>query len=255
MILFLFEGKQREPALYQTIQRIFFPKENQHIVCSFGNNIYELYKELQEYDGDGDLVAVLMDKFRDKDDNPFKGIKTASDFSEIYLFFDYDFHNRNLSLEEINREVSEMLEMFSDESENGKLYINYPMVESIRYTKYLPDAEYYSYKVTREQCRNFKHIASEFSDYNSFDYVQIDPRKKPTKEKLEQLRNNWQYLIEQNIVKANFICTGNRNIPDRKEDISQGIIFKEQLIKYVLTDCCSVPVLCAFPLFLYDYFK
>ena len=62
-----------------------------------------------------------------------------SDFSEVYLFFDYDFQNKNLELSEINSQLTEMLDFFSDETDNGKLYINYPMIESIRCTRKLPD--------------------------------------------------------------------------------------------------------------------
>ena len=76
--------------------------------------------------------------------------------SEIFLFFDYDFQESRLTLEENNRHIGEMLEYFNDETENGKLYINYPMVESVFYTKQLPDKDYLSYYVTREECHNFK---------------------------------------------------------------------------------------------------
>lgn len=137
MILFVLEGKKREPYLCNVIQSLFFPEENESIICSFGNNIYELYKELCEYGGDGDIVSLLMEKFSGKEDNPFKNIDRSSDFSEIYLFFDYDFHNINLPLKELDKQIREMLDMFDDETENGKLYINYPMIESIRYTKEL----------------------------------------------------------------------------------------------------------------------
>ena len=45
MILFVFEGNEREPRLYRTLERLYFPRENDNIICSFGNNIYELYNE------------------------------------------------------------------------------------------------------------------------------------------------------------------------------------------------------------------
>ena len=118
MILFVFEGKEREPRLFDTIQRLFFHKENTTIVCSFGNNIYELYRELSALDGAGDLVSLLQKRYEGAPDNPFKQIENSSDFSEIYLFFDYDFHNSNLSLEQINGQLSEMLQMFDDETES-----------------------------------------------------------------------------------------------------------------------------------------
>ena len=62
MILFIFEGKEREPFLYKTLERLYFPKRNENIICSFRNNIYELYHELLEYDGFGDVVSIMREK-------------------------------------------------------------------------------------------------------------------------------------------------------------------------------------------------
>lgn len=62
MILFVFEGVKREPDLFRTIQRLYFSNRKEQIVCSYNNNIYQLYKDLQEYDGDGDIVSLLMEK-------------------------------------------------------------------------------------------------------------------------------------------------------------------------------------------------
>ena len=91
MILFVFEGVKREPDLFRTIQRLYFANKDEQIVCSYNNNIYQLYKDLQEYDGDGDIVSLLMEKFAGRADNPLNDIDASADISEIYLFFDYDF--------------------------------------------------------------------------------------------------------------------------------------------------------------------
>jgi hypothetical protein len=255
MILFVFEGKEREPRLFDTIQRLFFPKENTTIVCSFGNNNYELYRELSALDGAGDLVFLLQKRYEGALDNPFRDVGNASDFSEIYLFFDYDFHNGNLSLEQMNGQLAEMLSLFDDETDNGKLYINYPMIESIRYTKRLPDMDFYQYSVSREQCRNFKKLAADFSDYASLDFILLDDRKAPTEKKLESLKSNWEYLKAQNVCKANYLCHDCNALPEHKCDVSQNRIFEAQLKKYVAKETCEVAVLNAFPLFLYEYFK
>lgn len=254
MILFVFEGKKREPDLFRSLQKLFFPRENEQIVCSFGNNLYQLYKDLKEYGDDGDVVSVLMEKFEGEENNPFSGVERSSDFSEIFLFFDYDFHNANLPLEEINKQVREMLSVFNDETDKGKLYINYPMIESIRYTKELPDLFYYTYIIEREQCGCFKGLAADFSFYRSLDFIQIDKRKIPSEEEMEKLKNNWMYLKEQNVSKANYICSGVNSIPLCKDVISQDKIFDKQLEKYVWQNPCRVSVLNAFPLFLYEYF-
>lgn len=83
-----------------------------------------------------------------------------------------------------------MLKMFDDETGNGKLYINYPMVESIRYTKELPDEEYRHYTVSRALCHDFKRLAREFSFYDSFDHILFKEGEKPTKDKYLKIKDN-----------------------------------------------------------------
>ena len=257
MILFVFEGEYREPELFATIQKMFFPKDNERIAYSFGNNIYELYNELSKLDDAGDLVSLLQERCSGQADNPFEGLN-SSDFSEIYLFFDYDFQNKNLELSEINRQLKEMLSIFNDETEYGKLYINYPMIESIRYTKELPDDKYYEYVVSRAECSSFRRLAADFSAYSSLDFILIDPRKELSElseKKLRSLRDNWENLKVQNVNKANFICHSKNEKPNKKEEVSQMLIFESQLQKHVNKEQSEVAILNAFPLFLYEYFK
>lgn len=251
MILFVFEGKKREPDLFKTIQQLYFPKDNNQILCSFGNNIYDLYKEVESLKINGedysDIVSLL--KRKNKKDSALANVNSSSDFSEIYLFFDYDFQEKYISIEEINVRVKEMLSLFDNETENGKLYINYPMVESIRYTKKLPDDDYYSYVVSRADCHNFKNLATHFSAYSSLDFILINSKSS----NMDKVKYNWDLLKMQNTKKANYICSGNNFLPEKNDCISQQYIFDNQLNKYVLTND-SVAVLNAFPLFLYEYF-
>ena len=255
MILFVFEGKRREPDIFKTLEFLFFPK-GQTIVCSFGNSIYELYRKLEKLDGAGDIVSLLRDINRDNPDSPFSPEVKSSDFSEIFLFFDYDFQNKNLTLAQMNQQVAEMLSLFDDETENGKLYINYPMIEAIRYTKELPDNHYYEYTVSRMVCRDkgFKDLAQQFSAYGSLDFIVLDFRREPGRRKCEKVKQNWSLLEKQTVVKANYICTEKLSMPINKETISQIRIFEAQLSKYINTKN-EVSILSAFPLFNYEYFK
>ena len=68
MILFVFEGEKREPELFRAIEKLFF-KDSQHIVCSFENNIYELYQRLKNLDDSGDIVSVLREKYDGRTDS------------------------------------------------------------------------------------------------------------------------------------------------------------------------------------------
>ena len=224
MILFVFEDDEREPRLYRTLERLYFPKQNANIICSFGNNIYDLYNELQEYDGDGDIVALMRERLADRGDATLDGIRN-SDISETFLFFDYDFQNSQLSLDEINRRVEEML--------TGKLYINYPMIESIRYTKELPDDAYAGYTIGRDACKDFKRLAREFSAYDSLDHLLFKDGVTPAKDKYLKVKDNWEYLRTMNVCKANLLTTGLFTMPRKKSDIGQLAIFNNQVMKYV----------------------
>lgn len=253
MILFVFEGEEREPRIFRTIRRLFFG-EGEIIICSFGNNIYELYRQLQDLEGDGDIVSVLRE-------NRANGLPVgvcSSDFSEIYLFFDYDFQNENLTLEEMNQRLEEMLELFDDETDNGKLYVSYPMVESLCYTKELPDEHFFEYAIRRCDCveHSFKDLAAAFSYYRSFDFIELPDQghHKAGKQEFARVRNNWIHLVDQHIVKANYICSGHCCRPEDKEAVSQQKIFVAQLGKYLTVED-SVAILNAFPLFLFEYFK
>lgn len=254
MILFVFEGERREPRLFETLKRLFFSRDLNTIICSFGNNLYELYNQLSELGDAGDIVSLLRKKYEDSSNNPFQEVSVTSDISETYLFFDYDFHH-HISLDEINSRVRKMLRLFNDETENGKLYISYPMIESIYYTKTLPDADYQKYIVEKEDCCDFKSRVREFSDYKDLGFILFHLSKKPTKNEYLTRRENWCYLVDMNVRKANWICTGVNSYPLHKADISQDNIFEKQLQKYVNTDRCCVAILNSFPLFIFDYFQ
>jgi hypothetical protein len=204
-------------------------------------------------DCNGDIVSVLREKLSNRGDSTLDSLK-SSDFSEIYLFFDYDFQHAHLSSEEINKRVEEMLQFYCEETENGKLYINYPMVESIRYTKELPDNDYVNYTVDRKDCSDFKRMANVFSYYKSLDYILFKEGEIPTKEKFNKIKDNWVYLKDMNVCKANFIVSGKYEKPINKSDIDQKMIFQNQISKYIEKNDC-VTVLNSFPIFIYEYFK
>lgn len=252
MILFVFEGAEREPRIFKTLERLFFGKE-ERLVCSFRNNIYELYRQLREFEGDGDIVSILREN-----NAQLPSCIKSSDFSEIYLFFDYDFQNTNLTLEVMNKRLREMLELFNDETGNGKLYINYPMVESLCYTKQLPDEHFAEYAISRSDCmeRPFKDLAREFSFYGSMDFIELpDPgHHRPGKLEEAKVRQNWIWLVRQHTSKASFICVGKNCLPTGKSVIAQSKVFKAQCERY-LNDGDRIAVLNGFPLFLFDYFK
>jgi len=261
MILFVFEGKD-DKTYFESIKRLFFPEKSETIVCTYNSNIYSLYTKLMGHDAINELfevgtVSVFKEILLAKGDETLKDIR-EDEVSEIYLFFDYDFQEKRHTLTENNHRLSKMLEYFTDETNKGKLYISYPMVESIRYTKELPDKAYWNYVVSRQMCKekSFKQLVHEFSFYGSNEYIVPNIKEKESaflrQKKQAKAKQNWKYLVEMNISKANFICKGINKMPEFADE--QKEIFEGQLSKYVNTTRCEVSILSAFPIFLFDYF-
>jgi len=163
------------------------------------------------------------------------------------------FHNSQLSKEEINAEVDDMLGTFDDETGHGRLYINHPMVESIRYVKGIPDSGYKDYTVSRKECKDFKRMAGKFSCYGNLDFIMFKNNEKPSSDRRDEVRRNWDGLKDMNVCKANYIVSGNHSMPGDSQDIAQNLIFEAQKVKFIdVSD--RVSILNAFPLFLFEYF-
>lgn len=246
MILFVFEGAKSEPLVFDSIEKLYLTGEEVcTVMCRY--DLPTLYAKLKAHDYD--LFRVLP--FAENGINIPEDVRLDTLFSQIFLFFDYDFQNR-IGLQRLNDILDEMLEFFSDETDNGKLYINYPMVESLKYTKEMPDADYLNYVASRESCINhqFKSNAESFAyplakGYRFIDVTRLDNL---------DVHTNWELLKFQNVSKANYIISGNYRMPNQKVNILQKLIFDAQKMKYVEAND-EVAILNSFPIFLYDYFK
>jgi len=92
-------------------------------------------------------------------------------------------------------------------------------------------------------------LAETSSFYKSFDFALLKENREPSEQEKTDVAQNWDYLKEQNVSKANYLCKGIYEMPTSKSDIHQDKIFAAQLKDYVNTKECKVSVLNAFPLF------
>lgn len=217
---------------------------------------------MTETDEPEDIVTILKKKIISEKDTKLEDIHRRSDVSQIYLFFDYDRHNSE-DCRIPDEEIQKMLDFFDDEtSDYGKLYISYPMVESIYYFKTeLPDNNYYTYTSKTSLGRRFKEKVNKDSHYKNLDFLAFKTSRKkhlvtiPSSNiVIDNIKQNWLYLLELNVKKANYICSNVLDYPENKEAICSKEIFKNQLIKYVNRNQ-EVSILNSFPLFLYEYKK
>ena len=246
MILFVFEGGSAEPKVFDSIGKLFLSGEDFRLIrCK--HDLPTLYSHLKA-NGD-DLFRILP--FKENGIEIPEGKRLDTLFSQIFLFFDYDFQNR-IGLDKVNEILDEMLDFFDDETDNGKLYINYPMIESLKYTKEMPDNNYYQYVVSRGECvkHQFKGNAEQFAYARAKGFKFIDLSR--TKE--ANVIKNWDNLKFQNVTKANYIVSGSNTIPEHKENINQNAIFEAQKSKHVDVNM-DVSILNSFPIFIYDYLE
>lgn len=226
-ILLVFEGKKTEPSIFDNIEQCMFSdmKNNQKLYAIFGGNIYNLYDKLQN-DSDLSIFELLKEG-----NESLKDIK-SNQVAEVFLFFDYDGHDARAT----DTKIEKMLKLFQEETEEGKLYISYPMIEALKHIK--TGVDFKDVTVPLEEIKHYKKMVSENSDtcYQSFRELNVE---------------NWQVLLDKHLRKMNYICTDKFEI--EKNYIEQSTIFKHQQEKYI-EKSNIISVLSPVPIFLKDYY-
>ncbi|WP_026523831.1 hypothetical protein [Butyrivibrio sp. MB2005] len=237
-IAIVVEGDVREMGIFDNIKNIFFKSENVDIIpFPAGENIYMLWKQLKEDDFQTDIIEVIREK--NKKASKIIGKYTRDDFSEVYLFFDFDCHQDNLGKEQDADVVSEMLETFDNETENGLLYINYPMVEAVRdYLEGECETPTRCF-VNAQDIKNYKNLSANNSGHgNTNKYTFSD----------------WAQIIDTYIRRVS--CLGEReeiySYYEYKQAVTPSEIYSYQSMH---VNNGKVFVLSAFPEFLLDYNK
>ena len=227
-ILFVFEGEKTEEQIVRSLQK-FFVNENTIVQCVFGAEIYQMYKDIVN---DPDLDTFNLIKERNIENKKTLDQYIRSDFAEIYLFFDYDGHS---TLADDNK-LKELVGFFSEETDKGRLYVSYPMVEALKHIE-----DYENFKNLTFHCKNnisYKNLVHNTCIKNLSDFKKFD-------------MDVWKQIILVHLKKMNFIVAGDYTLP--KELFSQMVVFTNQLAKYILP-YSKVAVLSAFPVFLHDYY-
>jgi hypothetical protein len=235
IILLVFEGEKTEPHISENLTSVFFrSQKNIFIQATFKAEIYQLWKQINS-DEFLDLFELLKER-----ENPDLVNISRDDVSEIHLFFDHDGHSHpEIPLDKYNAIIREMLSTFNNETDKGKLYISYPMVEAVK-------------DCTRDlnkcfRCNMFikENIAYKMTVNNRSCFIDLR----------EITYNDWLYIISINVDKATCLCTGEyQDIGyDQYRENDQLSIFANQETKFI-NKSNSVIVLSGVPFFLIDFF-
>ena len=242
--LFVFEGPKTEKNIVSKMERNFIGNSFS-VKCAYCGDIYQFYRRLKDENFAVNILTLLKER---SSKNRYSLAEDDEDsFAYIYFFFDYDGHATNAD----DDQIAEMLDFFNNETENGKLYISYPMVEAIKHFRDKDSFMDLAVKCKRTNCPNMEcNIKDQCISEPHYKEVvptdcNLDVAKLDTTEK-------WKILIDNHLCKGNLILTGNYSRPVHL--LLQTEIFERQRNKYISQPCPVVAVLSAFPLFLQDYY-
>lgn len=141
-ILLVVEGQTAEPRILgSNTHGLLSLIGADYEIFQFSCAIYELYEDYKKglYNN---LVAYLR---AEKGLQLPSGVLSKNAFSAVYLFFDFEPQYQKYS----DKDIHDLQEIFNDETDLGKLYINYPMVEAFYHFNSLPDPDFAARTVSR----------------------------------------------------------------------------------------------------------
>lgn len=233
-ILLIVEGEVTEINVFDKIGDLFFDKTTKLDFFAYKSNIYSLYQKIKEYKEYTTTIDILKEIATDKKSKKLLNKK----FSEIYLIFDFDPQEPAYS----DKKIIELVNFFNDEIEFGKLYINYPMMESFR------DHTNFNIKDFLNRKVKIDGLTSEI--YKS--YITQNGYKRNI---ANMTIRHFKLLSKMNIIKSNFIINNSKTMPEYSnfEHISNqlNILMKQIEIK---NSTNSIFVLNTCMMFIIDYF-
>lgn len=216
-VLFIVEGERGEARFLRRLHQIMFGTRPENIFV-FGTVIHELLRYVFP-DGepaDGlDIVSVLREISGDEGRDVLE-----QEFSDVYLVFDMDPQDPRYDPVRLRAAMG----YFDNPTENGKLYLNYPMLESYRHLACPDDPEYIDRAVDRQAMSRYKEVVG--------------------RECCQELRDLGRYtetefsmIIRLNLMKADRMLGGEGRVPTSDEflgwdgrdilDIQTGFLEKD----------------------------
>jgi hypothetical protein len=195
-VLFVTEGSKMEPRFLENIRKLYEGEfYRDYSLFRYNTNLHRFIDQC--FDGDDlieeiDTIAVL------------KACRTSEDqsvldrkFTDIFLVFDMDPHDSVFDGEKL----IQLMKVFCESTDAGKLYINYPMMESLKHVANPWSCDYLDLEVGKDSIRNYKKVVGEEGSKCLKDMGKVD-------------RRLFDRLVWLNLLKADIILGGDGNVPD-----------------------------------------
>lgn len=169
--LFILEGPKDEPKLLNSLFREMKKDDRQHCYY-FRCNLHVLANLLMP-DEDDDLEGIdLLMALKGRNNTAEEAEVLNRRYTDIFLVFDFEPQEGNPEFGKIRK----MAAYFTDSTDNGKLYINYPMMQSYRHLTTLPDPGFEYRKASVDPKKTYKQLVAEEgraipTNLQSYDHV------------------------------------------------------------------------------------
>lgn len=166
-ILFIVEGETDEPEFIEQVKSVLF-SDYDIDYYTYKTSIHDLVDYLcvdGEFDTDIDIKLALANLDKNEEQKEVLNKK----YTDIFLIFDMEPHYQKQRFDQI----CEMLKFYNDSGDNGKLYINYPMMQSYKHLNEMPDLQFEHKTVSVEEVQNYKALVgteSKYQDLKKYTY-------------------------------------------------------------------------------------
>lgn len=200
--LYIVEGERSEPRFLKKMWKTYMNRKVD--TYSYCTNIHVLI-DILYVDGRLDEDLDILRCLRGFEKDPEKREILSKEYNDVFLVFDMDPQDPRIDVDKIKS----LMEFFDDSSNNGKLYLNYPMMESYKHLRSMDDQEFKDRKISVSDCGHYKKMVNEeccemLKSLNSYDRsLLID-------------------LALLHIMKANYMVCDRFDLPTVSEFISWG---------------------------------
>jgi len=248
--LFIVEGNHEKNVLMKLLLKVF-PEMSikEEDILIFGTNIYMLYTAIvKEYEADWDTVdvdlAFLVSKMKG-----YESPLNKDDFNNIILIFDYERHDPSFSEEKIGR----LQRYFIDSTDVGKLFLNYPMIESYQHFVGWPgnEFEHEEVSVTVQPGNQYKNMVK---DTMIAQLVELSVRFNEILEEKFGVSNS---ELREMCVEQLLLLKDRENVEARIEDILKQVLSGDEMLtaKYLLLDIIKKANYCKERCTYYEYVR
>lgn len=173
-VLFITEGPVDELHLFKSICSDLNIIKDDRNFYSYKTDLHRFVRLLlPDNETQLDDIDLLLTLRSQESDTKQKRILSQT-YTDVYIIFDLDPQAPNTDFEKVRK----LIDFYRDSSNQGRLYINYPMMQSYKHLKSLPDPEFELRYINKEDMPYYKRIVNqealdELISTHNYNHIQL----------------------------------------------------------------------------------